>query len=126
MRCFCGCGRKVPRAARAVSRRGERIAEDVGTVRDLIDRGMRSANGAEFVRDGERMCETLAETIHAGGAPGREVEYESLGFMAFGHAKFSQHALGAAVQRSGMPVGDAVAALARGTWDPYADVEMEY
>jgi hypothetical protein len=126
MRCFCGCGRRVPRDVRDVNRRGARIGGDVAGVRDLLDRGLRSPNAESFVRDGEVLCAALADDVHRGAQPEPQVDYESRGFMAFGHAKFSEEALAAALRRSPMPVSEAVGALARGEWDPYADVEMEY
>ena len=124
MKCFCGCGRKVPRGARAVSKRGAIISGDLGPIRSLLALGMVSPAAETFVRDGDIMCERLAEGIHLGADPGPEVESQTRGFMAFSRNNFSEAALGVAASRTGMSNDEAVAALKLGEWDPFADVQI--
>lgn len=123
MQCFCGCGRKVTFGARSVSKRGAIIDGDLAFVRDLVARGLDSPAAEAFVHDGDILCGLLAESIHEQIDPGPDVELETRGFMAFGR-NFSQGALGKAVQRSGMSVDDAVAAMTKGEWDPFSEVEV--
>lgn len=124
MQCFCGCGRKVPRGARAVSKRGAIISSDLAPIRELLACGLVSPAAETFVHDGEIMCARLAESVHLGADPGPEVESQTRGFMAFGRTNFSEAALGAAASRSGMSNDEAVEALKLGEWDPFADVEI--
>lgn len=122
--CFCGCDRKIRFGLRALSKRGTIIKGDVDTVEDLLARGMESPNAEAFVRDGRAYCATLAEAVHEGADPGPQAETETRAFMAFARNNFSDGALGGAVRRSGMKPDEAVAALVRGEFDPFADVQM--
>lgn len=124
MQCFCGCGRKAPFGMRSVSKRGSIINGDLATVRMMLGRGLQSPNAEAFVHDGEILCEALAEAVHAGQDPGPELEHETRGFMAFSRKNFGTRAFGDAARETGLSTDEAVAALAAGDWDPFADVEI--
>ena len=121
--CFCGCGQKVPFGKRSVNKRGAIISGDLVGVQALLERGMKSPSAEEYVHDGQLLCAALADAVHAGVDPGPELEQETRGFMRFGNANFGTAALGAAIRRSGLSTDEAVEALTRGEWDPFADVE---
>ncbi len=124
MECFCGCGRKVRLRMRPINKRGSTIGSDVANVRMMLRHGMQSPSAEAYVRDGELLCQALADAVHAGVDPGAELERETSGFMRFGNANFSDAAIGASIARSRMSVDDALAATRSGEWDPFADVEV--
>jgi hypothetical protein len=99
------------------------INGDLAMVRMLLDGGMKSPVAEMFVHDGEILCGQLAEGVHANFDPGPQVEAETRGFMRFGRS-FGKVAFGRAVRESGMSSDEAVAALSRGEWDPFADAEI--
>jgi hypothetical protein len=109
---------------RSVNKRGDRISGDLAIVLRMFERGLKSPNAATYVHDGQLMCDVLAEAVHKGVDPGPEVERESRGLMRFGHQHFGYAAFGRRVLESGLSEDEAMAALASGEWDPFADVEI--
>jgi hypothetical protein len=122
--CFCGCGRKVSFRRRPINKRGAIINGDLAKVRALLAHGLESPNAEIYVHDGELLCSALAEAVHANLDPGPELEHETRGFMRFGQAEFGDGALGRAVRRAGLSADEALAAMARGERDPFADIEI--
>jgi hypothetical protein len=124
MKCFCGCGRKVPPLSvgmRAINRRGRRVAKDVARIEGLLRTGLRSPNAEAFVEDGRRLAEELAEAVHTRTDPGLEVEAESREFMRRARERFTVGRIGRATR--GMSAGEAAAAMASGGFDPFTDAE---
>lgn len=89
----------------------------------MLDRGMRSPNAEEFVQEGDALLDALAEAVHAGDAPGPELESDSREFMALGR-NFGTAASGNAIRQSGLPDDEVMGMLTSGAWDPFADVQM--
>lgn len=81
---------------------------------------MQSPTADEFVRNGEALLLALAEAVHAGTDPGRELELETRAFMAFGR-NFTDEAIGAAIRRAGLSSDEAVAMLMEAEWDPFGE-----
>jgi len=124
MKCFCGCGRKVPAFSvgmRAINWRGRRIAKDVARIEGLLGSGLRSPNAEAFVEDGRRLVEELAEAVHTRTDPGLAVEAESREFMRRAREHFTVGRLGRATR--GMSADEAAAAMASGRLDPFADAQ---
>jgi hypothetical protein len=122
--CFCGCGRKVKFGARSINKRGKIIRADVRQIEMLLDGGMQSPNAEQFAHDGLALCGVLADAVHLGMDPGPEVESETRGFMAFSRENFGTAAFGRQIRQRGLSSDQAVAEVAAGEWDPFADVEM--
>lgn len=122
MKCFCGCGRKLPPLSvgmREINWRGRRIAKDVARIEGLLRSGLQSPNAEAFVEDGRRLAEELAEAVHTRTDPGLEVETESREFMRRARERFTVGRIGRATR--GMSAGEAAAAMASGRLDPFAD-----
>ena len=122
MKCFCGCGRKVPPLSvgmRAINRRGRRIAKDVARIEGLLRSGLRSPNAEAFVEDGHRLEEALAEAVHTRTDPGNAVEADSREFMRRTRERFTVGRIGRATR--GMSADEAAGAMASGRLDPFAD-----
>lgn len=124
MRCFCGCGRKVPRfplGLRSVNKRGRRIAKDVALIEGLLGSGLRSPNAEAFVEDGHGIEAKLAEAVHARTDPGPGTEAESRDFMRRARERFIVGRIGHAAKRAGLSADEAGDAMADGRFDPFAD-----
>jgi hypothetical protein len=122
--CFCGCGQKVrrfPLGLRSINTRGAIIASDVQRVEVMLDRGLKSLNAEVFVGEGHMWMEKLALAVHDRQDAGPEVEAGTREFMQEGRERFGDAALGAAVRESGMNEKEAIDALIRGEFDPFAD-----
>lgn len=125
MKCFCGCGRKLPAFSvgmRAVNWRGRRIAKDVARIEVLLRSGLRSPNAEAFVDDGRRLEEELAEAVHTRTDPGPAVEAESREFMRRAREHFTVGRIGRATR--GMSADEAASATASGRLDPFADAQQ--
>lgn len=122
--CFCGCGQKVSFGLRAINKRGKIIHGDITQVHALLAAGMQSPNAEMFVHDGQVLCNVLAEAVHTATDPGREVEQESRGFMAFARQNFGTSAFGKRIRNSGMDTPAAIAAITSGAYDPFEDVSI--
>src|SRR6478735_4519659 len=110
MKCFCGCGTKVPSLSvrmRAINARGRRIANDVARIEGMLGSGLRSPSAEAFVEDGRRLEQELAETIHTRTDPGPAVEAESREFMRHARERFTVGGIGRATR--GMSAGEAAA-----------------
>ena len=124
MECFCGCGRKVDRRMRDVSKRGTEINRDAVLIRALLQRGLKSPAAEAFVQDAAAHCETLATAVHTGGRLDRNAEAETSAFKRFAKARFSERALQSEVRVSRKSPQNAAAEMAAGTWDPFENVEI--
>jgi hypothetical protein len=124
MRCFCGCGRKVPRfplGVRSVNRRGRRIAKDVALIEGLLDRGLQSPNAEAFVKDGHSIQAALREAVHDPADPGPRIEAQSRDLLRRARERFITARIGKAARRAGLSAEEAADAMARGEFDPFAN-----
>jgi hypothetical protein len=69
VRCFCGCGTKVPLGLRSVNRRGKRIRKDVEPIEMFLRVGLRSPNAERFVAEGREYQAEIAEAVHTRTMP---------------------------------------------------------
>lgn len=124
MRCFCGCGQRVPRfplGLRSINKRGLRIAKDVALIEDLLGRGLQSPNAVAFVEDGHVIEAELAEAVHARDDPGPQVEAASRDLMRRTRERFLEVRIGQAARRAGLSAEEAAVGIATGRFDPFAD-----
>jgi hypothetical protein len=121
MRCFCGCGMKVPIGLRSVNRRGKRITKDVEPIELFLSRGLQSPNAERFVAAGQEYQAEIAEAIHTRTMPDAGLEADTRDFMRWTRERFLPSRIGQAAKRAGLDSGQAAAAIASGRWDPFAD-----
>lgn len=124
MRCFCGCGERVstfPLGMRSINKRGARISTDVALIDGFLRQGLRSPNAEAYVRDGHELIAELAESVHTGTDPGREVETESRDFLRRTREHFMPTRIGQAARREGLSADEAALAMVTGRFDPFAD-----
>jgi hypothetical protein len=106
---------------RSINRRGARISKDVALIEGFLRQGLRSPNAEAYVRDGDALMAELAESVHTGTDPGREVETESRDFLRRTRERFMPTRIGQAARREGLSSDEAAQAMVTGRFDPFAD-----
>jgi hypothetical protein len=64
VRCFCGCGEKVPRSLRSENDRGRALRQRQQDLQSLIDGGMKSPRAEQFIGVMNASGNVLAHSIH--------------------------------------------------------------
>ena len=88
-------------------------------IESLLQRGLQSPNAEAFVEDGHAIMADLADAVHTRSDPGPQVEAESRDLMRRARERFVTVRIGQAARRAGLSADQAVAAMARGEFDPF-------
>lgn len=120
-RCFCGCGEKVPRKLRSVNDKGRATRQRQQDLKSLIDGGMKSPRGEQFVGVMTASTNALAQSIHHQEPLDPETDGRTTNVLVVYEHLFGDEALGRAARIASIPDEEAISGISDGSWDPFSD-----